>query len=211
MIGILKKILIAIGILTLVIGGYFLLSPNPEMEGRRSLDLLQRGDFDKAEASLLEKKRVFSEGQYDLYRAYILRAKGQLTASDEQLKLAENSAKIEDAGDLLQEVLLNQAYNYYLENKPAEMSKVIEQVEKISSKDNEWVKFFKSLNERMGQQEARSFKGWQKSEKLVPLSDWMKQEILDNFNDFWFYVQDIRNDIILQNFILARRKLDRSN
>lgn len=208
MIALLKKILIIIGALSLVAGGYLLLTPKSEEEGKHILGLVSRGDLDQAEDELNDQRNLFSDPEYYLYRAYILRVKGQLQASDDELKKAQKASLQGEAPDVLQEVFLNQAYNFYIEGKQEEMAEAIGQVEKISSRENEWVKFFKSLNERMGKGEARSLKGWQKPEKLVPLSDWMKQEIVDNFNDFWFFIQDVRNDIILQNYTLARRKLE---
>jgi tetratricopeptide (TPR) repeat protein len=207
MIGLLKKFLIIIGAITLAIVGYHFISPNTEMQTDRALEYLGRADFDKSEQTVEGQRGVIHESQYHLYRAYILRAKGQLEGSDEQLKLAQKTAILGDVDELLIEIFLNQAYNYYLEGKSKEMGEAIQEAAKIASDENEWVKFFRSINERMGTSEARSLKGWQKPDKLVPLSKWMKQEIVDNFNEFWFFVQDIRNDIILENFLLARKKL----
>lgn len=208
MLQLLKKFLIVIGALSLLAGVYYLAVPSKQLDNDPALEYLRRGDFDKAIETLDAQRNLYSDAQYFLYRGYILRAKGQLQESDEQFKLAQKNAITGNVDELLIETFLNEAYNYYLEGKPKEMAEAIDQVAKIASQENQWVKFFRSINERMGTGEARSFKGWKRPEKLVAPSKWMKQEILDNFNEFWFFIQDVRNDIILQNYMLARNKIE---
>jgi tetratricopeptide (TPR) repeat protein len=198
------------GLICVCLGFYAWQIFEPDYEIKRAAESFEKGDYDRALKTLKELEQKIPGSQYHLYLAYIAREKSTLQESNEQLTLAETSAKEGSGSKFLEEIYLNQAFNNYLTRKPDSMQEPLEKADKIS-RDKQWVVFFQTLQDYLMQKYQPALDKWQKPLESGYLSVWMKKTFRDTFDDFWYATHLAQADIALGNYLAARQQLERES
>ena len=189
---------------------YIFISFDTSYEINTAVEDLSKSEFQKAESALAKLKNTLSPAEYELYEAYIARAKNQIMESNGLLQKALSLVQGKQQENLLLEIYCNQALNAFILREPHGMGEPIKKAEEIASPTNEWVQFFTTLrdvlNDNFNENETNTLAKYLNQYHF--LSPWMKQSFESTFNHFWFIAQLARSQIEQGNYLQARKTLE---
>jgi|GEM_PF-7010925 len=187
--------------LSLLFGLYwFFLKPDPDW---KAFEAFNQRDWGKAAQELDQVKSELSPGKTALYAGYIARAKGDISESDRQFKLAQESNPSLRLGE---EASVNQAYNAFIERKSDAMQIALKD---LAKKRSVWNQFLTTLQTFLKNSSAENLNKLEKLAVPPPLSIWMESAFASSFTPFWFASQTASTLIEEGNTVQARQQLEK--
>lgn len=195
------KLLISISFIAfLAIAGWFFFH---ETKDQKALHAFQQGLLEDSIRELEKNKEKFSSAEFALLNGYIEREKGDLQRSNADLQAALNQSS---KPRLKEEILINQAYNAFLEKDRESLHKAVKELEKLRSK---WSPFFNSLASFLKHGNTSNLSKLEKISVPTSLSPWMETAFSSSFTPYWYGIRNATSLIEEGNTVQARQQLDK--
>lgn len=176
---------------------------------KKALRAFADKNYDNAEKWLSEERLQIPAGRYALDKAYILRAKGRLQASSDQLNYAYDQMPKSSKADLLRkEILLNLALNSDLEGDFKSLAVTLQTLKEVLPANDAWLRFYEGLLDYSNNDYVNAYAQWKEVHQLRYLSSWMEISFQQMFPENWLEFFRMRAEILSGEYLQARKDLE---
>lgn len=203
-IGILAALLFALGISL-----YFFYNLLETSEGVNSaVAYFEEGEYKESVLELNQYRDEMSSAQYQLYLAYISRARNEIIESSLLLAKAEEISDPKKKPEVLMEIYLNQALNAFIARDSQGIDEALAKARKLTKVNQEWIPIFEGIKDYLNHQCADVEKNWQKPIPQVYFSPFMQAVFSKQFTSAWVKGHMARCEIESGNYLNVRQGLE---
>lgn len=204
----LKIFIAAVAALAIALILFMVLTFDPADELNNVQSLFLSGNLEEASQDLDSMQSSIGPMHYHLYKAYVERAGGRMEQSSQELSKAEQEASEHANFPLLLEILLNQAYNAYLEHNAEALKIAVRKAAKYGGPDQDWVALFRGIMDYQNGNYAKALHVWKLDAPRLPLSAWMGKSFGQTFTNYWLTVRVARSEIETGRAAAGRQMLE---